>query len=106
MVPPLGAGFSLGVVPRGLGRSSLLEVGLHVVGQPPPPWRGPPLVTTPPNPTRPQRGLFCPHLQQLVASNSPELVVPRSAAAICHLPDRPAASQNSAPFGAWATASG
>lgn len=59
-------------------------------------WGGVPLErsttsTTPPNPTRLQRGRFRPRLQQLVATNPPELVVQRSASAFRRLPDMLAA---------------
>lgn len=59
-------------------------------------WGGVPLersppVTTLPNPTRPQRGRFRPRLQQLVATNPPELVVQCSASAFRLLPDMQAA---------------
>lgn len=56
-----------------------------------PSWRGSPPVTTPSNRTRRQRGRFRPRLQQLVATNPPELVVKRSAAAFNLLPDMQAA---------------
>lgn len=44
-----------------------------------------------PDSTWPQRGRFRPRLQQLVAANSPELVVQHSAAAFRLLPDMYAA---------------
>lgn len=48
-------------------------------------------MTTPSDSTRRQRGRFRPRLQQLVATNPPELVVKRSAAAFNLLPDMQAA---------------
>lgn len=43
------------------------------------------------SPLWPQKGRFRPRLQQLVRTNSPELVVQRSAAAFQRIPDVPAA---------------
>lgn len=59
-------------------------------------WGGVPLERSPTSdhPTQsdwPQRGRFRPRLQQLVATNPPELVVQRSASAFRLLPDMQAA---------------
>lgn len=63
----VGAGLPLGVVPRGLGRSSLLEVGLHTL------W-GKPLMessTTGNHPTQPNSAAEGPLLSSSAATGVP-----------------------------------